>query len=344
MKKGVNVKSNNKSNNNKPKCLKKLLPLLNTKLQKKVININDIKSGYELIKTIVQILWQSSEFYKKIIKNIIYLYCDENNTNEIKGGANINIFKTIFVGTFFVGAAASALNIPNPAFSFLQRQDPSISIPIPSIPQRLDIPLRHVEEKITELSIEILERLQPLGDNIESVTTILETIHSRTGETFEELLSNLEIPQFIKNIYVLGNLSDYSKIFLEKKFNKKIKHINLPFLGIDELYKLCPTNFEYNDLVIITLPTPKQEYLAFKIRENNKFYKIICIGGAVTMASGEEKPIPELMDNLGLEFLWRLRSETLRRSKRLMLTAGYFIISNILGKYYNLRIYVVEKK
>ena len=160
----------------------------------------------------------------------------------------------------------------------------------------------------------------------------------------KKLLSNLEIPQFIKNIYVLGNLSDYSKIFLEKKFNKKIKHTNLPILGIDELYKLCPTNFEYNDLVIITLPTPKQEYLAFKIRENNKFYKIICIGGAVTMASGEEKPLPELMDNLGLEFLWRLRSETFRRTKRLMLTAGYFIISNILYKYHNLRAYVVEKK
>jgi len=160
----------------------------------------------------------------------------------------------------------------------------------------------------------------------------------------KKLLSNLVIPEFIKNIYVLGNLSDYSKIFLEKKFNKKIKHINLPFLGIDELYKLCPTNFEYNDLVIITLPTPKQEYLAFKIRENNKFYKIICIGGAVTMASGEEKPIPELMDNLGLEFLWRLRSETFRRSKRLILTASYFIISNILYKYHNLRAYVIEKK
>jgi glycosyltransferase involved in cell wall biosynthesis len=160
----------------------------------------------------------------------------------------------------------------------------------------------------------------------------------------KKLLLNLEIPKFIKNIYVLGNLSDYSKIFLEKKFNKKIKHINLPFLGINELYKLCPTNFELNDLVIITLPTPKQEYLAFKIRENSKFYKIICIGGAVTMASGEEKSVPELMDNLGLEFLWRLRSETLRRLKRLMLTAGYFIISNILFKYHNLRAYFIEKK
>jgi len=160
----------------------------------------------------------------------------------------------------------------------------------------------------------------------------------------KNLLSNLEIPEFIKNIYVLGNLSDYSKIFLEKKFNRKIKHISLPFLGIDELYKLCPTSFEYDDLVILTLPTPKQEYLAFKIRENNKFYKIICIGGAVTMATGEEKPVPEFMDSFGLEFLWRLRSETFRRSKRLMLTAIYFLISKFLNKYNNLRTYVIEKK
>jgi exopolysaccharide biosynthesis WecB/TagA/CpsF family protein len=160
----------------------------------------------------------------------------------------------------------------------------------------------------------------------------------------KKLLLNLEIPEFIKNIYVLGNLSDYSKIFLEKKFNRKIKHINLPFLEIDALYKLCPTNFECADLIILTLPTPKQEYLAMKIRENNKFYKIICIGGAVTMASGEEKSIPEFMDNLGLEFLWRLRSETYRRLKRLTMTAAFFFVSTLLYKYHNLRTFVVEKK
>jgi exopolysaccharide biosynthesis WecB/TagA/CpsF family protein len=160
----------------------------------------------------------------------------------------------------------------------------------------------------------------------------------------KNLLLNLKIPEFIKNIYVLGNLTDISKNFLEKKFNKKIKHIKLPFSEIDELYKLCPKNLERYDLLILTLPTPKQEYLASKIRKNNKFFKIICIGGAVTMASGEEQSIPEIMDKLGLEFLWRLRSETYRRTKRLIVTASYFFISYLKYKYYNLRTDIVRKK
>ncbi len=57
----------------------------------------------------------------------------------------------------------------------------------------------------------------------------------------------------------------------------------------------------------------------------DKFFKIICIGGAVTMASGEERSIPEIMDKLGLEFLWRLRKETYRRTKRLLTTYFYFL-------------------
>ena len=160
----------------------------------------------------------------------------------------------------------------------------------------------------------------------------------------KNLLLNINIPEFIKNIYVLGNLSDISKNFLENKFNKEIKHIKLPFLEVDELYKLCPQNFEASDLIFITLPTPKQEYLAFMLRKNNKFFKIICIGGAVTMASGEERSIPEIMDKLGLEFLWRLRSDTYRRAKRLIITAYYFLISNIQFKYHKLRTYILEKK
>lgn len=160
----------------------------------------------------------------------------------------------------------------------------------------------------------------------------------------KNLLLNLNIPKFINNIYVLGNLTDISKNFLEKKFHKKIKHIKLPFLEIDELYKLCPKNLKFDDLLILTLPTPKQEYLALKIRKNNKFFKIICIGGAVTMASGEEMAIPQIMDKLGLEFLWRLRNETFRRIKRLIVTGYYFIISYIKFKYYYLRTEFVEKK
>ena len=138
------------------------------------------------------------------------------------------------------------------------------------------------------------------------------------------LLLNLEIPDFIKKIYVLGNLSNFSRDFLEKKFKRKIIHIQLPYSSLEEIYENCPKNLREEDLIICTLPTPKQEYLAELISKNEKYYKILCVGGAVSMASGEDKPVPEFLDDLGLEFLWRLRKETYRRTKRL-----HFFTKNI---------------
>lgn len=157
-----------------------------------------------------------------------------------------------------------------------------------------------------------------------------------------EMLLNLEIPDFIKKIYVIGNLSAFSKIFLQKKYKKEIIHIKVPYETIENIYKKCPKNFKYEDLIISTLPTPKQEFLSKLIAEKEKFYKILCVGGAVSMASGEDKPVPIWMDRYGLEFLWRLRTETYRRFKRLNMTLYYFITSRILSKYSKIRSYIVK--
>jgi glycosyltransferase involved in cell wall biosynthesis len=156
------------------------------------------------------------------------------------------------------------------------------------------------------------------------------------------LLLDLEIPDFISRIYVLGNLSSFSKDFLEKKFKKKIIHIQLPYSSLKEMYKSCPKNFREEDLIICTLPTPKQEYLAKLISENEKFYKILCLGGAVSMASGEDEPVPQFMDDLGLEFLWRLRKETFRRTKRLLLTYTYFLYGKLKKRYNAIRTEIIE--
>ena len=47
------------------------------------------------------------------------------------------------------------------------------------------------------------------------------------------------------------------------------------------------------------------------------------------MASGEEKQVPDMLKNY--EFLWRLRNDFLRRSKRIIETFFYYLI----GKYIN---------
>jgi len=153
-----------------------------------------------------------------------------------------------------------------------------------------------------------------------------------------QLVTNLLIPDFIKNIYILGNLSEVSRKYLKFKFKKQnIIHIALPIDNHENLYNFCKINFNNDDLIICTLPTPKQELLASKISENSKYFKIICIGGALVVASGEEKVVPEFLDNLGLEWIWRLRTDTLRRIKRLILTFLYYVIADLKFKYSKLK-------
>ena len=63
------------------------------------------------------------------------------------------------------------------------------------------------------------------------------------------------------------------------------------------------------------MPTPKQEELAYSLAEKNSNFKIICIGGSIAIASGEEKPVPKIIQNY--EFLWRLKNDFFRRIIRL---------------------------
>jgi UDP-N-acetyl-D-mannosaminuronic acid transferase (WecB/TagA/CpsF family) len=148
------------------------------------------------------------------------------------------------------------------------------------------------------------------------------------------LINSLKIPNKIKNIYILGFLSANSHQFLKKKFsNHQVIHIDLPFGSIENIYKQCPTNFTEEDLIICTLPTPKQEQVAELIEKNNKYYKIICIGGAISVASGDEKVIPKLFDTLNIEFIWRLRTDTRRRIVRLIYTFCFYIYAEMTFRY-----------
>jgi UDP-N-acetyl-D-mannosaminuronic acid transferase (WecB/TagA/CpsF family) len=99
----------------------------------------------------------------------------------------------------------------------------------------------------------------------------------------------------------------------------------LPYANGDELIKFLPKNFIKNELIILTLPTPKQEIIAEHIARYNLKFKVICAGASVAMLSGEEKIVPKFLEFLGLEFLWRLRNDTRRRLIRLFQTLFYFI-------------------
>jgi hypothetical protein len=137
------------------------------------------------------------------------------------------------------------------------------------------------------------------------------------------LINSLNIPKNIKEILVLGNLSVKSKNYLKKKFKKKVIHINLAYGNIEKIKNDKKIIIKKNQLTFITLPTPKQEIFAQYLTKKNQNFKIICIGGSIAIASGEEKPVPTFINYF--EFLWRLRYETLRRIARLFDTFRYFI-------------------
>ena len=75
-------------------------------------------------------------------------------------------------------------------------------------------------------------------------------------------------------------------------------------------------NFKDESIIIINISSPKQEILA-----NNNGYQpgkklyILCLGGGIAMASGEEKSVPNFLDRLNLEWLWRLRTNTILEQK-----------------------------
>jgi exopolysaccharide biosynthesis WecB/TagA/CpsF family protein len=150
-----------------------------------------------------------------------------------------------------------------------------------------------------------------------------------------KLISNLILPQNIKSILVIGNLSLAAKLFLEKKYNILVISKLLPFGNINKILKKVP-KVHSSQLILITLPTPKQEIIANFISRKYKNSKIICIGGGLEIAAKVEKPCPKFLEKIYLEFLWRLQYQTIRRSMRLINTLYIFIKANL--SFFNKRV------
>ena len=156
-----------------------------------------------------------------------------------------------------------------------------------------------------------------------------------------DLINNLVIPEFIEKIYVLGDLPDKNKNYLITKFKKKIIHVPLPFAGVKEIIKKIPL-IDKNSLCFLTLPTPKQEQVAEYISQSQDNYKIFCIGGAINMITGLEKPCPKFLENYGLETIWRLKTDSKRRTKRLIKTLSLFAYGILFGKFKKLKGQTIE--
>lgn len=133
------------------------------------------------------------------------------------------------------------------------------------------------------------------------------------------LINKLLFPSSIKSIVIVGNINFKIQNFLRKRYPSiNIKCHYLPFASLNKLKFLLNLNLEKSDLCLINLPTPKQEQLANELSKRNRYYKIICIGGGLLIASGLEKKMPKFFNKNNLEFLWRLHSDFKRRLFRLL--------------------------
>jgi hypothetical protein len=91
-----------------------------------------------------------------------------------------------------------------------------------------------------------------------------------------------------------------------------------------------PESFVPHDLhlttqvAIIALPSPKQELLALKLAAlpQNAAVNFYCIGGALNMLASPELDCPAGYQKIGLEFVFRLRTDTKRRLRRLFESAA----------------------
>jgi UDP-N-acetyl-D-mannosaminuronic acid transferase (WecB/TagA/CpsF family) len=127
-------------------------------------------------------------------------------------------------------------------------------------------------------------------------------------------------------------LPSISNDYLKKKFKIEILHIKLPYGDIKKIIEKINYKINKNEIILITLPTPKQEQIADYLTFKNRNYKIICIGGSINIASGHEKAVPNML--YLFEFIWRLRYETFRRLKRLFVTFFFYY----KGLYYTRKI------
>jgi glycosyltransferase involved in cell wall biosynthesis len=139
------------------------------------------------------------------------------------------------------------------------------------------------------------------------------------------LLRNIKIPSFIKKIIFVGNINNQGLKILEKILLRKILHFKVPHADPYTIYKKVPI-LKKNDLVFLLFSTPKQEQVAQYLLQFNIYCKIFCIGGAANILTKQEIEVPDLLDKINLEWLWRLHKDTFRRLIRLLETALFYTI------------------
>jgi glycosyltransferase involved in cell wall biosynthesis len=136
------------------------------------------------------------------------------------------------------------------------------------------------------------------------------------------ILRRLKNDKSFQNVYLINKKSNIDLNYIKKKFPKKnIYNIEASYGPTNLIIRTIRDRIlkiKNKSLIIIALPTPKQEIIAAYISNIHENYKIVCIGGALDFESKKLK-IPILFSGY-LESIWRLKYETFRRLNRLLLS------------------------
>ena len=155
-----------------------------------------------------------------------------------------------------------------------------------------------------------------------------------------KIIEQIKIPENVENIYLCGKESKKQIEYIEKKLKKKITFFPLPLFK--NFYETSQFRMKLNNnsLVILNISTPKQEIIANNLLRFNHDKKIFVfwLGGGVAMAAGEEIIVPQKIENLNLEWLWRLRTNTFFRMKSLIYTSSIFFYKKISNYFKKVKI------
>lgn len=192
----------------------------------------------------------------------------------------------------------------------------------------------------SEKKINLYENLVHWPDGLFKNIIFSKDIKKIPGRT---LVKQMKIEKEIKNLIVAGNCSETSKKYLDIKFkNVRKTYIPLPFGKSEDLAEFIP-EMKNDDLLFLTLPTPKQEQVAEILVSKFEHYKIICIGAGIEMASGNEKAVPEYLENYGFEAIYRLKTDTIRRIRRLTESLFFLLKAVISKKLSKIEVKIYEK-
>lgn len=95
-------------------------------------------------------------------------------------------------------------------------------------------------------------------------------------------------------------------------------------LETEKMITFC--NAHEPDLLFFGVGSPKQERWAAAQLPKLKVGVLLCVGAAFDFASGDIRRAPLMMQNLGIEWLWRLLSEPQRLWRRYLLCARRFVV------------------